>query len=70
MVSTSAVEHEPTPPATTLSGEHTRVPLRLTGGSMTVAVELPASMTDKAWKQMIAMLEALKPGYVPEIDDE
>ena len=52
-----------------LSMEHTRVPLRLMGGSLTVAVELPDSMTERAWQQMMAMLNALKPGYVPETDD-
>ena len=55
---------------TRLSEEHTRVPLRLMGGSLTVAVELPPSMTETAWKQMMAMLNALKPGYVSESDDE
>ena len=52
-----------------LSMQHTRVPLRLMGGSLTVAVELPDSMTERAWQQMMAMLNALKPGYVPEADD-
>ena len=52
-----------------LSMEHTRVPLRLMGGSLTVAVELPDSMTERAWQQMMAMLNALKPGYVPVADD-
>ena len=52
-----------------LSAAHTRVPLRLMGGSLTVAVELPDSMTERAWKQMMTMLNALKPGYVPEADD-
>ena len=27
-------------------------------------------MTERAWKQMIDMLSALKPGYVPEEIDE
>lgn len=75
MVSTPTnTEHEPistlVQEAPRLSAEHTRVPLRLLGGSLTVAVELPTSMTERAWEQMISMLNALKPGYVPEADDE
>ncbi len=70
----TSTEHEPvtrlTQESPRLSEEHIRVPLRLMGGSLTVAVELPASMTERAWTQMIAMLNALKPGYVPEADDE
>ncbi len=53
-----------------LNPAHTRVPLQLMGGSMVVAVELPNSMTERAWQQMIKMLDALKPGYVPEASDE
>ena len=49
-----------------LSAKHTRVPLRLLGGSLIVAIELPEAMTEKSWLQMMGMLEALKPGYVPE----
>lgn len=52
-----------------LSSGHTRVPLRLLGGSLTVVVELPDSMTERAWGQMIDMLNALKPGYVLDPDD-
>ena len=47
-----------------LSEDHTRVPLRLMGGSLIAAVELPSAMTEAAWQQMITMLNALKPGYV------
>ena len=50
------------------SGAHTRVPLQLMGGSLNAVVELPTSMTERAWQQMIDMLNALKPGYVPEAD--
>ena len=51
---------------------HTRVPLRLMGGQTWAAIELPDKMTDKQWTQMLAMLDALKPGYVvvPEEDLE
>ena len=59
----------PAQEAPRLSAEHIRVPLRLMGGSLTVAVELPDSMTERAWTQMMSMLNALKPGYVPEADD-
>ena len=52
-----------TPPA------HTRVPLRLMGGSQTVTIELPDSMTETAWQQMMTMLNALKAGYVPTEND-
>ena len=48
---------------------HTRVPLRLMGGSQTVTIELPDSMTDTAWQQMMTMLNALKAGYVPTEND-
>ena len=61
-----ALEHG----APLLSAAHTRVPLKLIGGSLTVAIELPSSMTERAWKQMIDMLNALKPGYVPEAEYE
>ena len=70
----TSTEHEPisvpAQEAPRLSVEHTRVPLRLMGGSLTVTVELPASMTERAWRQMVDMLHALKPGYVPEEDNE
>ena len=49
---------------------HTRVPLRLMGGSQTVTIELPDSMTETAWQQMMTMLNALKAGYVPPGNDE
>ncbi len=62
-ISASALE------APRFSMEHTRVPLRLMGGSLTVAVEFPDSMTERAWQQMMAMLNALKPGYVHEADN-
>ena len=58
------------PPIAPNSGEATRVPLRLMGGTLTVVVELPDSMTEKAWQQMITMLAALKPGYVADPEDE
>ena len=53
-----------------LSTDHTRVPLRLMGGTLIAAVELPSQMTEAAWKQMMTMLEALKPGYVVPEDQE
>jgi len=70
----SGVMNEPDKPSRTVTPqvslglEHTRVPLRLMGGSLVAAVELPSQMTEAAWQQMMAMLEALKPGYV--IPDE
>ena len=67
MVSARTSTEQEAPP---LSVENTRVPLRLMGGSFTVTVELPASMTERAWQQMVDMLHALKPGYVPEDDNE
>ena len=58
----------PYSPATPLPA-HTRVPLRLMGGTQTVTIELPDSMTEKAWQQMMTMLNALKAGYVPTEND-
>ena len=52
-----------------LSAKHTRVPLRLLGGSLIVAIELPEAMTERSWQQMMDMLAALKPGYVPDPQD-
>ena len=72
----SGVMNEPGKPPSTVTPqmslglEHTRVPLRLMGGSLVAAVELPSQMTEAAWKQMMAMLEALKPGYVVTEDQE
>ncbi|MYB50063.1 MAG: hypothetical protein F4X72_12505 [Dehalococcoidia bacterium] len=56
------------PSQTSLSEDHTRVPLRLIGGSLVAAVELPSAMTETAWQQMMTMLEALKPGYVTTVE--
>lgn len=47
--------------------DYVRVPLMLLGGSVLVTLELPSAMTDAAWQQLITMLAALKPGYVPEV---
>ena len=52
-------------PPPKLASDHTRVPLRLMGGSLIVTVELPNQMTEDAWKQMLDILNALKPGYLP-----
>ncbi len=62
--------HAPPSPAESPLPAHTRVPLRLMGGSQTVTIELPDSMTERAWQQMMAMLNALKAGYVPTENDE
>ena len=53
-----------------LSADHTRVPLRLMGGALVAAVELPTAMTEAAWQQMVTMLEALKPGYIANEPDQ
>lgn len=49
-----------------LGPEYARVPLNLLGGKTSVVIELPKEMSEKAWKQMMDMLSALKPGYVAE----
>lgn len=46
---------------------YNRVPLQLRGGKYTVTLELPQNIDSGAWEQMVAMLAALKPGYV--VDD-
>ena len=61
--------HTPPPPLETPRPAHTRVPLRLMGGSQTVTIELPDSMSETAWQQMMTMLNALKAGYVPTESD-
>lgn len=53
-----------------LGEEYERVPLRLLGGKTMVAIELPGQLSEKAWRQMMDMLAALKPGYVPEAAEE
>ena len=55
-----------TPPRPSISTEHVRVPIQLLGGSTSVVIELPRAMTKKAWQQMISILAALEPGWVPE----
>ena len=62
--------HRAAVPLKSLSAEHTRVPLRLMGGSLVAAIELPSQMTEAAWQQMMNMLEALKPGYVVSTEQE
>ena len=70
----SAAQHDPVPAQVLdvprASVDHTRVPLRLLGGSLTVTIELPGSMTETAWQQLMTMLNALKPGYVVTEEDE
>ena len=61
--------HAPPRTPETSRPAHTRVPLRLMGGSQTVTIELPDSMTETAWQQMMSMLNALKAGYVPTEND-
>ena len=56
------------PASEPLDGPRERVPLRLLGGRFTAVVELPHQMSEPAWRQMVTMLEALKPGYVTEED--
>ena len=66
---TRAPEQRRTAPVAATSPNHERVPLRLLGGKTTVVLELPIQMSERAWEQMITMLNALKPGYVAEEED-
>ena len=40
------------------------IPLQLIGGESMVTIHLPKAMSASAWDQMMAMLAALRPGYV------
>lgn len=44
------------------------IPLQLIGGESMVTIHLPKAMSASAWNQMMAMLEALRPGYVQAIE--